>query len=115
MSDLFSSACSQIFSVLPTSLPFIFIFYLTKLWGCFQVTCALLNMRQQNAYPVNPLPPWHKPQHNPINPTDNIPLDNQLPSNVVETVNNSRLEAQKLVNIAMQVTKSSTSSHYIFI
>ncbi|XP_076921903.1 protein ALWAYS EARLY 3-like [Bidens hawaiensis] len=67
-----------------------------------QVTCALLNMRQQNTYPANPLPPWHKPQFNPINPTDNIPLDNQLPSNVIETVNNSRLEAQKLVNIAMQ-------------
>ncbi|KAM0040478.1 putative transcription factor MYB/SANT family [Helianthus debilis subsp. tardiflorus] len=56
-----------------------------------QVTSTLLNLRQRNTYPVNHFPPSQKLQSS-----------NQLASNVVETVNNSRLEAHKLVHSAMQ-------------
>lgn len=73
-----------------------------------QVTCALLNLRQRNAYPGNPLPCWQKPQPSssgtmgPLSSVDNLPSNNQLASSVVEIVNNSRLEAHKLVHTAMQ-------------
>ncbi|XP_071696866.1 protein ALWAYS EARLY 3-like isoform X2 [Rutidosis leptorrhynchoides] len=70
-----------------------------------QVTSALLNLRQRNTYPGNPLPPWQKLQSGivgPISSADNSSSNHQLPSNVVEIVNNSRLEAHKLVHTAMQ-------------
>ncbi|KAL8205923.1 hypothetical protein R6Q57_009474 [Mikania cordata] len=73
-----------------------------------QVTCALVNLRQHNTYPGNSLPPWHKVKSSstgiasPIKSVENFPLDNQLASNVIEIVNNSRLEAHKLVHTAMQ-------------
>lgn len=73
-----------------------------------QVTSALLNLRQRNTYPGNPLPPWQKLQSSssgivgPMSSSDNSPSNNQLQSNVVEIVNNSRLEAHKLVHTAMQ-------------
>ncbi|XP_071726393.1 protein ALWAYS EARLY 3-like isoform X2 [Rutidosis leptorrhynchoides] len=73
-----------------------------------QVTSALLNLRQRNTYPGNPLPPWQKLQSSssgfvgPISSADNSSSNNQLPSNVVETVNNSRLEVHKLVHTATQ-------------
>ncbi|KAI3810539.1 hypothetical protein L1987_20156 [Smallanthus sonchifolius] len=71
-----------------------------------QVTYALLNLRRHNTYPGgNPL---HKLQSSssgivsPMNSVDNFSLDNQLASNVIEILNNSRLEARKLVHTAMQ-------------
>ncbi|KAJ0734567.1 putative transcription factor MYB-related family [Helianthus annuus] len=73
-----------------------------------QVTYALLNLRQQNTYPANSLPPWHKHQSgstgivSPMNPADKVTLNNQLAPNVIEIVNNSRVEAHKLVHTAMQ-------------
>lgn len=73
-----------------------------------QVTAALLNLRQRNTHPSNPLPPWPKLQTSssgiagPISSVDNFSLNNQLPSNVVELVNNSRFEAHKLVHTAFQ-------------
>ncbi|PWA60554.1 hypothetical protein CTI12_AA358410 [Artemisia annua] len=73
-----------------------------------QVTAALLNLRQRNTHPSNPLPPWPKLQSSssgiagPISSVDNFSLNNQLPSNVVELVNNSRFEAHKLVHTAFQ-------------
>lgn len=86
---------------------------LTKTFKIYlQVTSALLNLRQRNTYPGNPLPPWQKPQAGssdivgPMTSVDNFPLNNnQLASNVVEIVNNSRLEAHKLVHTALQVIK----------
>nr|XP_043621779.1 protein ALWAYS EARLY 3-like isoform X2 [Erigeron canadensis] len=73
-----------------------------------KVTSALVNLRQRNTYLGNPLPPSQKPQSSssdivsPAGPADNAPSNNQLASNVVEIVNNSRLEAHKLVHTAMQ-------------
>ncbi|KAK9054800.1 hypothetical protein SSX86_025879 [Deinandra increscens subsp. villosa] len=73
-----------------------------------EVAYALHNLRQHNTYPTNPLPPWHKLQSSssgivsPMNSVDNFSLDNQLAPNVIENVNNSRLEAHKLVHNAMQ-------------
>ncbi|GKE21045.1 ALWAYS EARLY 3-like protein isoform X4, partial [Tanacetum coccineum] len=72
------------------------------------VTAALLNLRQRNTHPSNPLPPYPKIQSSssgiagPISSVDNFSLNNQLPSNVVELVNNSRFEAHKLVHTAFQ-------------
>ncbi|KVI11100.1 hypothetical protein Ccrd_010492 [Cynara cardunculus var. scolymus] len=72
------------------------------------VSSALLNLRQRNTYPGNPLPPWqklHSSSSGIIGPTssaDNFPSNNQLAPSVVEIVNNSRLEAHKLVHTAVQ-------------
>ncbi|KAJ9557042.1 hypothetical protein OSB04_011656 [Centaurea solstitialis] len=74
-----------------------------------QVSSALLNLRQRNTYPGNPLPPWQKLHSSssgivgPTSSADNFPSNNnQLASSVVEIVNNSRLEAHKLVHTAVQ-------------
>lgn len=73
-----------------------------------QVSSALLNLRQRNTYPGNPLPPWQKLHSSssgivgPTSSADNFLSNNQLASSVVEIVNNSRLEAHKLVHTAVQ-------------
>lgn len=73
-----------------------------------QVTFALLNLRQRNTYPGNPMPPWQKLQSSssgivsPMTSVDNSSSINQLAPSAVEIVNNSRLEAHKLVHAALQ-------------
>lgn len=80
-----------------------------------QVSSAWLNLRQRNTYPAHSLPRWMKSPlaSSGLGCTLNS-LDNscnsyqELGSNVVEIVNDSRHKAQAMVDTAIQVWVSTT-------
>lgn len=77
--------------------------------GCyFQVSDAMLQLRQRNTYRGNSLPPWMKPQAS-FNVHDDLPgmldssLTQELGSTVVQVIKGSRLRAHAMVDAAFEV------------
>lgn len=81
----------------------------------FQVSDAMLHLRQRNTYTGNTQPPWLKPQAS-FNDHDNLPsmldssLAQELGSTVIEIIKGSRLRAHAMVDAASQVWMAYGSS-----
>lgn len=84
----------------------------------FQVSNAMLQLRQRNTYPGNSLLPWMKPQasfhvHDLPSVLDSS-LAQESRSTVIETIKGSRLRARAMVDAAFQVWMACGSSALCF-
>ena len=86
-----------------------------------QASSALLNLRQRNAYPANPLSPWQKPPTNSnflgglTSSVDSSLVSPESGSVVGEIVKGSRLMAHSMVNAAIKVQLSFHPSVYVYL
>ncbi|KAK8494698.1 hypothetical protein V6N12_074515 [Hibiscus sabdariffa] len=77
-----------------------------------QVSSALLNLRQRNTYPANPLLPWQKPPTNLdffgglTSSLDSSLITPEVGSVVGDIVNGSRLKAHAMVDAAIKAMSS---------